>query len=234
MGRKYAAPPLFEALVEFSFSGSKWDSTIPGLFFERIKNSYPTISRSKAPNSSNERDERTIFHSNKGNQVIQIGRDILVINHLRPYPEKFENWTPEIFQILSHYLALVSPSNFQNIGVRFLNKIEVPGTQFPMEKYFRLFPSFSKELAASHGDFLLRVVIEPKIKEHNLLITFSGEDPARIGFGNFLLDLYDQTNVTTLDLKMIERIVYEGHENVEHAFENIVTDESRLIFKEIK
>jgi uncharacterized protein (TIGR04255 family) len=40
-GRKYKNPPVVEALGEIFFSGSKWDSTLPGLFFDKIKDDYP-------------------------------------------------------------------------------------------------------------------------------------------------------------------------------------------------
>ncbi len=41
MRKKYKNPPVVEALCEFFFSGSKWDSTIPGMFFDKIKQDYP-------------------------------------------------------------------------------------------------------------------------------------------------------------------------------------------------
>lgn len=42
MGRKYRNPPLIEALCEFQFVPTQpWDLTIPGFFYEKVKNDFP-------------------------------------------------------------------------------------------------------------------------------------------------------------------------------------------------
>ena len=42
MGNKYANPPLVEAVCEFRLSeDSPWDLTLPGLFYEKVKDIFP-------------------------------------------------------------------------------------------------------------------------------------------------------------------------------------------------
>ena len=40
-GRKYKKPTVVEDLCEIYFVDSKWDSTVPGMFYDRIKEEYP-------------------------------------------------------------------------------------------------------------------------------------------------------------------------------------------------
>lgn len=107
MGRKYKKPPVVEALCEIFFDGSQWDSTLPGLFFERIKNDYPRkkeleqigveVNGSKDVQGSRvlRGNQRIQFIKNDGSQLVQVEKDLLVINQLRPYP-RFEDWKPKI------------------------------------------------------------------------------------------------------------------------------------------
>ncbi|RMH08650.1 MAG: hypothetical protein D6704_02710 [Nitrospirae bacterium] len=39
--RRYRKPPVIEALCEIYFAGSSWDETIPGAFYQQIKDDYP-------------------------------------------------------------------------------------------------------------------------------------------------------------------------------------------------
>jgi len=40
-GRKYRKPPVVEALCEIYFAGSNWDETVPGRFYDRVKDNFP-------------------------------------------------------------------------------------------------------------------------------------------------------------------------------------------------
>ncbi|MBI4566163.1 MAG: TIGR04255 family protein [Planctomycetes bacterium] len=41
-GRKYRNPPVIEALCEIYFAESAWDDTIPGRFYERVRDRFPS------------------------------------------------------------------------------------------------------------------------------------------------------------------------------------------------
>ncbi len=41
LDRRYRKSPVIEALCEIYFSGSAWDETVPGAFYERWKNEFP-------------------------------------------------------------------------------------------------------------------------------------------------------------------------------------------------
>ena len=128
MGKKYKNPPVVEALCEIFFSGSKWDSTVPGMFFDRIKKDYPTkkeldqigVEVSISPEvqrSQVRRGERRIqFIKPDGSQLIQVEKDLVVVNQLRPYP-RFVDWNPVIDNMLKLYCELAQPVGIKQIGI---------------------------------------------------------------------------------------------------------------------
>lgn len=249
MKRKYENPPVVEALCEFYFTGSEWDSTIPGIFYNRIKNEFPNISPQKqikldiqisgngAPNSQTKEEHRARFMTTNNTRMVQISRDLLVINQLRPYPEKFDDWKSTVSAMLKTYIEIAKPKNIHKIGVRFINHIVIPTAHVKMESYFRIYPEVPTDLAPHHEEFLLRLNMPPKIPNHNLIITFSTAPVQQSGQHSFMLDLYDILVPKEKDLSnlgIVDDYITEAHTNVEHAFENSITDNARAIFKEVK
>src|SRR5438309_2265201 len=43
--RRYERPPVVEALCEIYFTGSAWDLTVPGRFYDRVSTDYPKKSQ---------------------------------------------------------------------------------------------------------------------------------------------------------------------------------------------
>lgn len=238
--RHYDRPPIVEALVEVYFAGSQWDATIPGRFYERVKDRFPNISSqvqfevtlaSAGGATGPLTSERAQFRSPDGSRLVQVGRDLLVVNRLRPY-SAFAEWRPDFIAMLTLYRELARPSSFQRVGVRYLNTISLPEQEVELSKYFELYPEVPEGLGSPHGAFLLRVETKPPAHpSHEFVATFgtSETDDAQPAL---LLDLYDTAKVPDGALDRIEGLVDEGHVNVAAAFEHSITDEARLLFGE--
>src|SRR5690606_36924943 len=95
---QYRNPPIIEAICEFRFSSeTKWDPTIPGLVYEKLKTEFP-IRESRIEQEIEMRvDKSGLKHHIKPSQkaviisedrksLAQIGERILSINLLKPYP----------------------------------------------------------------------------------------------------------------------------------------------------
>lgn len=244
MGKKYKNPPVVEALCEIFFAGSQWDSTLPGLFFERVKNDYPrkkeleqigvefNVSKDIQGPRVMRGNQRIQFIKSDGSQLVQIEKDLLVINQLRPYP-RFEDWKPIIDKMAGIYMDLAKPNNIKRIGVRYINRVIIPSDKFKMEDYFCLYPEVPQSLGAMHGKFMMRLEIPPKNKGHLLVVTF-GTTPAELSeVSAEMFDLYDICAIPAhLLLKNVDTYIIEAHENIEMAFENSITDKARALFEE--
>ena len=243
-GRKYKNPPVVEALCEFFFSGSKWDSTLPGLFFEKIKDNYPkkreleqigvevNISKNMQGSKVMHGEKRIQFVKEDNSQLVQIERDLLVVNQLKPYP-KFEDWKPAVDKMLNFYIQLADPQGIRQLGIRYINRIVIPTNKFKMEDYFYLYPEVPQSLESMHGRFMMRLEIPPKHKEHLLVITF-GTAPADSPQTSVeMLDIYDIFALPQpLSTSDVDKYIIEAHENIEVAFENSITNKTRELFEE--
>lgn len=246
MSRSYARPPVQEALCEIFFVKSKWDPTAPGIFYQSISGRFPQkqevkqvdvaveLGKEAAATRMTEVEPRSRFLSPDGSRMVQVGRDLLVINQLKPYP-RFEDWHPLVGEMLQHYRSVASPDGVQKIGLRYINRITVPETGHPMESYFQMYPQVPQSLGGAHGRFFLRLQIPAKHQEHALIVTFGSAPDDDSSSSSYLLDLYDIAPVGGQDpFARIDGELIEAHDNVEHAFENIITDKARTLFEEAR
>ncbi len=246
--RRYRKPPVIEALCEIYFAGSSWDETVPGLFYERIKGEYPkkqqrtiqeaqiTMGPEQAVAGVRQLPPWMQFVSDEKHRMIQITRDLLVVNQLHPYPH-FETWEPEIYRSLRIYQELAQPKKVARLGVRYINRIVIPEARLRMEDYFTVYPNLPERLGDAHGAFFVRVEA-PKVEQrHTVLITFGTAprpDPSKKGQA-FMLDLYDIVDVNApVDDAALKEQIGQAHDNLVVAFEDSITDRLRELFEEVK
>jgi uncharacterized protein (TIGR04255 family) len=242
--RRYKNPPVVEALCEINFCNSNWDSTIPGLFFEKIKNKYPKrkeinrteinfkLSKDLASSEFKNTNPRIKFINNDNSGLVQIEKDLIVINQLKPY-SSFENLKPIIIDVAGLYKSLTKPAGIKGINLRYINKITVPVDNFKMDDYFNLYPHYPQEWNIP-AKFVTRLELIPKNREHLEIITF-GDVPREGDITySFMLDIYDILNKNDLSYKNISKYIDQAHENIIQTFETIITDKTRELFVEVK
>jgi uncharacterized protein (TIGR04255 family) len=243
--RRYESPPIVEALCEIYFTGSRWDSTIPGLFYEQARRNYPQKSQialvgvemQVGPGQAETRplsfEPRMRFARDDNSRLLQLARDLLILNQLAPYPG-YEGWREELHRNLEVYRELAAPGGIDRLGVRYINRVNVPGLGLRMEDYFRVYPEIPPELSGAHGPFILQVLMIPVCPGHQLTLTLGTSPPHPQGVLSFVLDLYDVVLLGGRDaFKEVRHLLDESHANIVHTFENTITDTSRKLFKEI-
>ncbi|MBI1865251.1 MAG: TIGR04255 family protein [Nitrospirae bacterium] len=244
--RRYRKPPVVEALCEIYFTGSAWDDTVPGRFYDCVQEDFPDRRQQEIREAHvtlfaggetaagvRRLPPRMQFFSKKGDRLVQIGRDLLVINQLRPYPH-FEAWEPAIYRALDVYRGLTEPEGFIRLGVRYINKVVIPRPTIRMEEYFTVYPNLPSAMGDAHGPFMVRVELPSQKGGHAVLVTFGSAPVENPEESVHLLDIYDifQTEkVVALD--EIEREVRTAHENVKTAFEGSITERLRSLFEEV-
>jgi len=99
MSAIYANPPIIETLCEFHFeAGEPWDWTVPGLVYARVRHEFPDraeqrtfqvdLQAGKALPPRVDTVAKMQFLRKDRSALIQVGPNVLVVNHLPPYP----NW----------------------------------------------------------------------------------------------------------------------------------------------
>jgi uncharacterized protein (TIGR04255 family) len=247
--RHYERPPVVEALCELYFAGSQWDATVPGLFYERVRGEYPQKSELAqggvelqfAPGQAEARpivaEPRLRFARTDNSRLLQLGRDLLVVNQLLPYT-RYEEWRDVVLAALSHYRELAAPAGVDRLGVRYINKIWVPTGLHGitrLEDYFLVYPHVPEDLLGHHGPFALQVMMRPVCPNHHLVMNLGVGPPERPGTFTILLDLYDVMNLQRRDVfDQAPRLLDEAHADIINTFENTITGKARQLFGEVK
>lgn len=242
--RRYRNPPVVEALCEIYLKDSAWDDTVPGQYYDQVKQKFPVKRQreiQEAQRSFSTAGEAAagvrrlppwvVFVTESENRMIQLARDLLVVNQLRPYPH-FEDWEPAIYSALEVYRELAKPAAVARLGVRYINRVVVPKRRMRMEDYFTLYPQLPQEMGDEHGGFLLRVEVPAKSSDHTVFVTFASAPADNPGETAFLLDLYNLFQPSEpFALETIQCPVKTAHENIITAFEGGITDALRTLFR---
>ncbi len=243
--RKYRKPPVVEALCEVYFANSKWDDTIPGAFYEQVKAEFPdkkqrqiqeaqiALGRGAASAGVQTLPPWMQFVTEEGDRMIQISENLLVVNQMCPYPH-FEEWEPIVYHALDIYNDLAQPQKVTQVGLRYINRIQLSGTSIDMGEYFRIYPQLPDPLGNTHGPFLVRVEVPQDDTGHSVLITFGTDTtPANTQENQiFMLDLYDiiKLEIDPIEIELSKQVQY-AHENLVKAFEGSITDNLREILE---
>lgn len=244
MGREYENPPLIEAVCEFQLEpGQPWDWTIPGLIYSRIAGDFPKKQEQHAlqvelkmgPQEKTQtvKDQvaRMQFVREDGSALVQVGPDILAVNHLHPYP-KWPRFKDLILKSLGVYSDTAKPKGFRRVGLRYINRIVTPTPELTIDEYFLLVPSLPDALPRLVGNWIQLVEL-PFEKDNGVLKIHTGSvrDDSVEG-AVFLLDLDFYTlNAEKLSPSGVSEWIELAHGNVETAFESCITDRARELFK---
>jgi len=245
MGKKYKNSPIIETLCEFAFIPSKpWDITIPGLFYEKVRNKFPERKQRVGFDIKFEPKEggieqniemaapRIQFLRSDKTALLQVSTDLLVINHLKPYPT-WNKFKPMILENLNYYKDVANPKGFKRIGLRYINKIDIPGKSIKMEDYFNFYPAIPKELPQTHLTFNINVKIPYANNHEYLVLTLRDSISEKPDFVSVVLDLYYIMSMPgKVAFQQVDEWIENAHTTIEKAFESCITDKCRKLFEE--
>ena len=249
MRRVYENSPLVEALCEFRFEpGQPWDWAVPGLFYREVQEEFPTrrqfnpfqVKLSSETQEASVQSvvsnvERMQFVRQDERALIQVGPDLMSVHHLKPY-SNWETFKQMISRSLDVYKQVASPKNITHIGLRYINRLEIPEEQtVKIERFLLAVPSVPEEVPQTFSTWWQRVEI-PYVQANGLLALHSGSVYEE-GQTNviFLLDLDFvtlQADLVTLDdaIEWVDR----AHDEVEKTFEACITAETRQLIGEVR
>ena len=243
MSKKYKKPPVVEALCEFQFiSGQPWDMTIPGLLYEKISGEFPEKqqqmgfgigfqSKEGGIEQKVELAQRMQFSRADKSALVQVGPDLLTVNHLKPY-SSWETFKPLIFKNLEMYQKIAKPKGFKRIGLRYINKIEFDQRPIELTDYFNYYPFIPKELPQMHEAINVRVEIPYEDGTDRLLLTLVSTIPTEPAVLSLLLALDYVMNVPErIQLHNASNWIENAHTRVETAFEACITAKCRSLFE---
>lgn len=245
MGKKYKHPPVIEALCEIQFEqNTPWTLTIPGLLYEQVRGQFPKQREALRLNLGFSSTQGTLsqevgttpliqFLRNDEKALIQVGPYLLAINHLVPYPTWAE-FLPMIEQGFQAYRQVAEPTTIRRIGLRYINRIEIPGERLQLEDYLEFYPFVGKALPEDFGSFIVGIQAPYEDARDSLqiqLTTVVSQTPHTIAL---LLDIdYFLVQPGAIDLGNLPQWIADAHDRVEQAFEGCIKEPLRQLFEEV-
>lgn len=248
MSRKYANPPLLEAVCEFRFTpDTPWDMTIPGLVYEKLRDAFPTREQRlmqevdeliQGPEGFQQQirmmSERTLLFAEDKKTFVQVGPRLLAVNSLRPYPS-WVGFKPKIEKAFEVISRTVEIRGLERIGLRYINRIEIPDSLAKLKDYLQFYlflgPQLPQEMAAfiagcdflyAHGRDRCRVQLTPA----------PSSSPQQLAL---ILDIdYFLAQEKGVEVPAAIDWIEEAHDKVEEVFERCITDSLRNSFQEVR
>jgi uncharacterized protein (TIGR04255 family) len=230
--------PIIEAICEFRFDpASPWDVALPGLVSARLKPEFPKRKQRRifagqlTPGPQGPIQQMTVvdrmqLYTESENALVQVNNHLLSVNVLAPYPS-WEEFKPLIEQGLLAYRQVCSPVGVQRVGLRYINRIVIPGTRADLETYFDFRPYVGRNLPQNLTEFACRVVIPYEDRHGSLSLQIRSEAARQDGLPVVLdLDLFtDDPAVATLDNAV--DWVDGAHTELDTVFRSSITDRTR-------
>lgn len=245
--RVYRRPPIAEALCEFVFASSQdWDLLFVAQLREALKTTYPSKPRRQSILEAEIQQEiqegetafrlkqspgKVQFPSEDGKQLVGVGQDQISVHVMSPYPG-WENFRSKILEALDAYRRIAEPTGIKRIGLRYINKIELPGDKpIDLNTFFVSAPSFPDGFQGQMVNFVSRREFVYNDTPIKMLLTFASMQAATGKF-NFLLDLdmiWEQRE-EPLSLDRAIEMVDDLRARERDAFEFLITDRTREVF----
>lgn len=243
MSKKYPNSPIIEAICEFRLtSDAKWDLTIPGLVYEKVKKNFPKrkqrlIQRVDTTQNAEGRkhhlstEERIVFLTDDGKSFIQIGSYLLAINCLKPYPT-WKSFKSKIERAFNTLVNIVDIKGLQRIGLRYINLIEIPRSTVGLDDYFQLRPFVGGRLPQVMENFIVGCMFPSSDEQDVCKVQFTNATSKKPGNSAFLLDLdYFLSKPQAVGADKALEWVETAHQQVETIFEGCLTERLRKMFR---
>lgn len=233
MSQPLKGSPLIEVLCEFRFApSSAWDWTLPGRLYERIGKEFSERSQlnqivfqlqEEADNTEAlpqiiNVPQRLQLKRPDQTAIVQVGPDILVVNHLAPYP-LWENFRSLILRIFSTYIDLYGDFTLSRIGLRYINQIPISPEGVEISKLITLEPNLTGVIDRPLSSFHQRYDLSYESLKA-VLIHQTGINDTQEGEFAIILDLdFNSEEVDTLkDISKIQKWLDEAHQHLYEAF----------------
>src|SRR5947209_1779347 len=154
MPKRYNNPPIVEALCEFQFDEDvPWDLTLIGLIYDKLKDYFPKrqqlqLELALAASAATQTNQQvgTVpmiplmrFLDDDEKKLVQIGQNLLTVNHLKPY-DSWNEFLPFIEKGFKIYCEVAKPKGLRHVGIRYIKRIEVPRSNTSLERFLRIRP----------------------------------------------------------------------------------------------
>lgn len=246
MTATYNKSPIIEVVADFQFENpTEWDLMLPGAMYERLKTEFPNrqqisiiggVQIASGPSGGFQQiipQSRMQFLRQDGSALVQIGPDVLAINHLQPYQDWRNSFRPILTKGWNCYLEAGGTKTVQGLSLRYINRIQLPNARTgfcQFEDYLEFRPYSSPALPKDHGPFLVMVTYPYRDKKDMLTLQLQSEN-GLADHTTFLLDINYRLQSEMPSNDSLIDWFDDAHGHINTVFENCLTDKLRELFR---
>lgn len=244
----YAKAPIIEAVLDIQVEPMRdnaFDLAV-AKFAERISPSFPTKQRihrqgvsvaieedgSKAPQVSHQQI-REGWRFQARSRVLQVRPAGFSYSHLPPYTT-WNNFRPEAEGLWDLFVESFDPKRLSRIGLRYINRINIPGDRFKVEDYFEVYPRLNESLVQNVTQLFMQVggPLEHLMEGSSHLLNMALLPPAEPAHTSILLDLdvFVEGAKRDLDVRDLWRSFDRLRDIKNQLFESAITNATRALF----
>lgn len=242
MGKKYNNSPIIEAVCEFRFTDdSSWDITIPGLIYEDVRVEFPNktqrihqevnISTTQEPSgkiqSQVQKSEIAVFLTRNEKTLINVGPRTFSINQLKPYIT-WTDFKSRIEYAFNKLIRRVEDASIQRIGLRYINRIEIPGKDMDLKDYFEFRPFLGPKLPQNLNSFIIGCIFPHFDERDTCKVQLTNAVPEKNENSAFILDIdYALAKPKSISADQSLEWVEKAHDSIESTFEGCISQSIR-------
>jgi len=174
--------------------------------------------------------QRIQFRSPDEKRIVQVGPDVVSAHILRPYTS-WEDFRQQIAGALDAYVRVVEPPSIAQIGMRYINRLQIGEDPVDLPTYFTSPPNPPEGLPQALESFLTRIVSRYDDAPIKLVTTFA-DGPTPTGEPEFILDidLVWAFETPQLPIEGAMEAIDDLRVREREAFEALITDNARSLF----
>ena len=240
--------PITEALIDI-FVELPHESTLDTLssFHDEIKDKYPSkqerviwkgevkyregqVPEISSPSSGGPLGY--LFKSLDGKQIAQARLDGFTVNRLKPY-ERWETLRDEAKGLWETYCRITRPTGLTKLGLRYINKIEIPLPFDDIKEFILTVPDVASELPQILQNFFMRLVLPKPTIQSTAIITQTMEpvtESSQVLPFIFDIEVYKDKG-SEIDFDNIWGGLEELHDFKNQIFFGSITPKTKELFK---
>jgi uncharacterized protein (TIGR04255 family) len=235
--------PITEAVCEFLFEEDlEWDIVAPGLIYERVKEVFPDrrpfqrfgATIQAGPEGLQHRlqsEQIARLQNNEQNTLMQVGQRFLSIHKLAPY-STWSEFLSLIDRGFGAYSHVRKPRGFRRIGLRYINRIEIPSEDNALEEHFNFRPLVEVERLKGFRAFITGIEVGLEQGRDVLKVQLSSTDSGRPELLAVMLDLdYYLAPGGVLALADWKDWIEVAHRHLREVFKESITATLRKRFE---
>lgn len=202
-------PPIVEAVIDIrGRAQGQWDEShatasipkqlpdfVESKAIRKFEFQAPALpiappSGSAPPLSGNYRDEWIGLRLTSGDSrnVAMFTRDFFSFSRLQPY-QKWESFEGQAMQLWSVHHSIAHVAEVQRVGVRFINRIQIPADTANVSRFFRGFGTPPGNLPSNGFIYTDRLVLEGYPHQANVVRTVQPPSPGSANSAALILDI---------------------------------------------